>query len=678
MKKALALILALIMLCSSATLISLAADPVAINIEEMPGYKKAYIGAPIAVAPVQDGTINDGEYTFSRKLYPITPDKATSDMSGYNNPTIEHWAYDADYIYYAYENNAIYAVASQIKIRLEHDYIIGATPATFSPHRQYEDADAIQITVNKGANAVVAGEIPAGKEAPTADDVASYHTFTSSYSYANVEFKISRAYLAAQMGLGSASDVTKFTYSTYMQDTKWNGSAWTYLHLDTRLTTSQAAWLTAQGVTSTTGYVSASTASVARVANMVVLGEEPADTIDPMQTVVTNLGLTVAVQPVEKTPVLDGIVSPEEYPTSVVTPTANLSGAASGEVCSENVTEYFGHDGEFVYYAAVYDREADGRAFWPRFKFDNSFDIYNNTHNKWQYALQLRLSNVPHTYQNGNTSYADHDVAVFAGTDGVSKDIMSVAGKDGRTETFEVKISKAFIAAQNAVKGTTADDINVIPYMVWFHNAATLDHVITAADVEAIAAAGGEIATGTQSYRFMVLEGDPDTIEERIEITTNETASVRLSAANPGLRFKSLVNSNDLALLAAKFGAENVKIGTLITLDELRGGAAITADAEFTVVDVAASVDNPFAAGATNVYAGSITNIKPANLAKDFAAVGYIAYRTSADAEWTYIYSDVTAVRNVTFVAQSAVDAGEFEGDTAALDILKQLGAVVA
>ena len=163
-----------------------------------------------------------------------------------------------------------------------------------------------------------------------------------------------------------------------------------------------------------------------------------------------------------------------------------------------------------------------------------------------------------------------------------------------------------------------------------------------------------------------------------VTVTTRETASIRLSASNPGLRFKTDVVKSELDALIDIYGAENVKVGTLITLDELRNGAAITADATFKVVDVVASVDNPFQAGATNVYAGSITSIKPANLTKDFAAVGYVAYRASADSEWVYIYSEVTAVRNVTYVAQACYDAGEFADSPAAIKILKDLGAVEA
>lgn len=75
-------------------------------------------------------------------------------------------------------------------------------------------------------------------------------------------------------------------------------------------------------------------------------------------------------------------------------------------------------------------------------------------------------------------------------------------------------------------------------------------------------------------------------------------------------------------------------------------------------------------------YAGSIVNINPKNLTRDFTAVGYVAYFDGA--EWVYLYSATSCTRDVTEVAQLAVDSGDYANDADALTILKALGAVIA
>ena len=252
------------------------APPVSINVETMPGYEPLYVNEPIAVAPVQDGVINEGEYTISRELKPYTANKGEVDLEAYTNVTTEYVAYDAEYIYYAYTNAMQYSAGAQLKLRLVHDYIIGDTLTTFPAHRQIEDPEAIQLTLGTGTSNS-ASEIPEGKAAPTADEFVTYLTHGgSSYTPAVVEMKISRAYLAAQMGLDSASDVTKFTYSTYGTDTVFaEGADWTYLHLDHLLTADQITWLVNKGVKTPFG-ASTSGDQVSRLFNMIVLaGGEP-------------------------------------------------------------------------------------------------------------------------------------------------------------------------------------------------------------------------------------------------------------------------------------------------------------------------------------------------------------------------------------------------------------------
>jgi len=944
------------MLCSSATLIAFAVDEVAINIEEMPGYEKAYIGAPIETAPVQDGTIGDEEYQHSVKRYPLTFDKLGTDMSTYTNYTTEYYAYDANYIYYAVTNPMWYSAGAQMDIRLEHDFIMDATPSANSSNRSHDDKDAMQLAFGAGT-AWSVSSVPEGKTAPAEGDIASFLRHDGSYQEGVLEVKISRAYLAAQMGLESAADVTKFTYSTYITDVKlYAGGGWVYANMDHYLTADQMAWLAEQGVETPMGNEAG---KLNRVCYMAVLGEDPNKPINIEE--MPGYSKAYVGKAIETAPVQDGTINDDEY--TLVRKVKHLpSNKYKMATPTNDFTECFAYDSEFIYYAVSYpgayrtmrqffivrltqdyiidqtpagnthkqlddsqyglrlvtssDSEytnsipsgksyptseeyvcvrgrsaANGtyapityelkisrsylatqmglddasdvtKLFYSFFMDDCAFDGTTDAGGRWGWiscdhmltdeqdewlvskgvttsldnsdtsgASLTRLYNMvvlgedpdaannpdnfsisieempgykknyigsaittapaqdgvintgeytysktlkPLTvnnmtmdmdlYTNVTTEYMsyDNEWIYYAVTNpywysaGASIDIRlehdyvidgtplpfpnrSIEDEDAMHITFstsgystsmpagktaptaeqlvaklshsgtsytagvlEFKISRAYLAAQMGLE--SASDVTKFSHSTYitdvlFSADGTAQFVPEEGNPMNWTYANTDIILTEEQMAWLAEQGvvttmsyNPSSAFNRVfttsvlgyadvsvSVTTRETASIRVSASNPGLRFKTDVVKSELDALVDIYGAENVKIGTLITLDELRSGAAITADAEFTVVDVAATLNAPFETGDdVATYAGSITNIKPANLAKDFAAVGYVAYRASADSEWVYIYSGATAVRNVTFVAQAAVDANEFEGDTAALEILEKLGAVIA
>ena len=108
MKKALALVLAFLMLCSI-VVVSVSAS------EEATDWKaithslglNVYVGAAMETSPVVDGTIGEGEYSFSREL---TREEIINYSGEIQSGITEYIAHDADYIYYAvvfaqYANN---------------------------------------------------------------------------------------------------------------------------------------------------------------------------------------------------------------------------------------------------------------------------------------------------------------------------------------------------------------------------------------------------------------------------------------------------------------------------------------------------------------------------------------------------------------------------------------------
>ena len=142
---------------------------------------------------------------------------------------------------------------------------------------------------------------------------------------------------------------------------------------------------------------------------------------------------------------------------------------------------------------------------------------------------------------------------------------------------------------------------------------------------------------------------------------TFNSASVRISADHPGIRFKTAIEQSVLDELIAQYGKENIKIGTIIIPEDMVTEldmvtiAALDA-AGINYVKVLANIDNPFAKdGTTNIYAGSLVNIKEANLDRDFIGVGYIEI-TKGDGEVIHYYSSTTAKRNISYVATCALE----------------------
>lgn len=140
---------------------------------------------------------------------------------------------------------------------------------------------------------------------------------------------------------------------------------------------------------------------------------------------------------------------------------------------------------------------------------------------------------------------------------------------------------------------------------------------------------------------------------EDIDILTSEKASVRISSDRNGLRFKTDINKEFVKQLQSVSG-NVVEIGTLIAPTDSLGGAKLTHEFTGEKLDIEAYLDYPYSVGANyNTYAGSITNIKTKNLAREFTAVGYIKVTNGQNV--TYYYSDVAANKAVSSVAKSAL-----------------------
>ena len=137
-------------------------------------------------------------------------------------------------------------------------------------------------------------------------------------------------------------------------------------------------------------------------------------------------------------------------------------------------------------------------------------------------------------------------------------------------------------------------------------------------------------------------------------MVTKNSASVRISTVNAGLRFKTTFSNGYLAKMAAyaESKGETMEVGTLIAPDNY------IVDKNFThaalgngnYVEVMADVNNAYENkyGVTTI-AGSLVNIKPSNLDRDFAGRGFIRIGDE------YFYAEDYTVRNIKDVATAAL-----------------------
>ena len=140
------------------------------------------------------------------------------------------------------------------------------------------------------------------------------------------------------------------------------------------------------------------------------------------------------------------------------------------------------------------------------------------------------------------------------------------------------------------------------------------------------------------------------------DAVTNKSASVRISVENKGLRFKTVYTNaylEEMAAYAATKG-ETMQVGTLIApYDFVTSAYAFTHAAlgEGNYIEVFGDLANPYASTQnTKVIAGSIVNIKDANLDRDFAGIGFIKIGNE------YFYANTYSVKDVSSVAKAALN----------------------
>lgn len=144
-----------------------------------------------------------------------------------------------------------------------------------------------------------------------------------------------------------------------------------------------------------------------------------------------------------------------------------------------------------------------------------------------------------------------------------------------------------------------------------------------------------------------------------LDFKMKDGASVRL-AADSGLRFSTLLKKSDYETLTATYGAENVKLGTIvlasenaeklseITLENAENGGVKYAN-------VVAETEKFKEADGYIDYRVAIHNIRTENLERNYSARSYIAVTNETQTYYAYThYNETNNSRNASYVANKA------------------------
>ena len=446
-----------------------------------------YVGDTVSVAPTLDGVVSAGEYSASRSI-------ALSDLYlGSGNGEVqgesvtEYFAHDSNFVYYA----VVFEQASDNRacwpqFKVDNTFDIYNTSADQNAY--YHSRASLQArylasgaTINNGIAAQGSYAAPVYGE-----DI----WVTASKSAQNVktyEFKFAKAYFAEVNGVDT-SDVSVIPYFTYFH------ASCAIAHT---VSADDRAALSAAGAEFIPELGGAQY-------YFIVLGDKPVEKTY-WETVTDELGLNVYIgDAMTVSPTLDGVIGAGEYSYTRTIAHADLYNS-SAEIQSD-VTEYFAHDADYIYYAVSFVQANNNRAMQFQFKPFNSFDVYNDAtdlhtyfHNRvvWQARYQdagLSIHQAP-TWNN----------AIGESAPVMDEDMWCAATKSAdNVKVYEVKISKAYIAE---LCGCDVDDVRVLPYMTFFHSSCAVADTVSSGDTIKLDVAGAEFipTLNTSQYYFIVL-----------------------------------------------------------------------------------------------------------------------------------------------------------------------------
>ena len=355
MKKFLSLILAALMVAGCMSFSAFAEGQM--NIAETlknNGVAHAVLTEPIGTAPVQDGSIGEGEYSESRQASYVT-------TGVFGAPYTEYFAYDNDYLYYAVESSAADLLGQTMAFTFKANQMVDSfggflnAPNMMSPST---DTNGVMLAYNslpwcdKVGHLFVNGTVtdlsllghsaaiyaPNGMNdmgptngAPYGDAYRAVTNIGVTSSATNDDWQT-----VFEIRVARKCFADNNVYAYYFAGSNWSGEH------------------TVTVGTALNDTTKAALGTDAAMAPGFIVIDEPDEPISIPDVLAANgVAHAVLTEPIATAPVQDGVIGDGEYSIS-----REVSAVTEGTLAGAEYTEYFAYDAEWLYYA-VKSNEAE-------------------------------------------------------------------------------------------------------------------------------------------------------------------------------------------------------------------------------------------------------------------------------------------------------------------------------
>ena len=631
--------------------------------EDLRYYKRVDYIPTVNTAPTLDGNIDSQNYSVTNPVkthsYKTNSEKLSSNLSQENNKLLnEYFAQDENNIYMAFELPKYSAdIPIVLEVRSDDDFATGGKKNVSAMKEAYAvaisteyDGEKATTTIGKNNSSVSTSSFKLSEWKQSAEDTAAFKAPTTSGGAAYIEYSIPKTELMKVMKLES---MTQFSYVLRYSSTDDGEQHINYISNAVNKNAAVIKSIHTSNVGATKDF-DVNYAYYQTFRNVGLLDLSEVEDFDVREDLVKYGYKNYTVKGFAS-PQMDGVIAANEYTLAEKTSASDTKNNG----LEYDVTEYFAHDEEYVYYGLSVPANGETSSIYLFFLMKDSTRVGENYHN----AIKLQCSAKDDIEYSESSVIGDVNIEPEYSVHKYSlknEDFEFVGLVKGTTVTYEIKIDRSKMAMAAGTEEITdyAFYLTIAGKYYAYDLSATGDLDVKLKDVE----------------HYL----DSDKIAKNVklsapDIQTYDSASIRIDTAEKsGIRFKTMVSKDYIKSLEDK-GYTDIDVGTLIApadyVDDKLTHEMGTLGEHF--VDVDASISDPFEENDKYViFTGSLVNINEWNINREFTAVGYISYKENGVTKYIYA-NEVT--KKISNVADIALASGEYDEDADALEILNYL-----